>query len=159
MSFNFEFSRDASEKKQELYRAIEAISYGESDLIANLSNASAVIKLAYENTNWVGFYIFKDKELVLGPFQGKPACIRIPLGKGVCGTAAETKEIQLVLDVHKFPGHIACDSASNSEIVLPIIKNGALFGVLDMDSPSLSYFTEEDKDILSYAVEAIEKFI
>ncbi|MBE6731955.1 MAG: GAF domain-containing protein [Ruminococcaceae bacterium] len=159
MSFNFEFSRDASEKKQELYRAIEAISYGESDLIANLSNASAVIKLAYENTNWVGFYIFKDKELVLGPFQGKPACIRIPLGKGVCGTAAETKEIRLVPDVHKFPGHIACDSASNSEIVLPIIKNGALFGVLDMDSPSLSYFTEEDKDILSYAVEAIEKFI
>ena len=159
MSFNFEFSRNTSEKKQELYKAIEAISCGESDLIANLSNTSAVIKLAYENTNWVGFYIYKENELVLGPFQGKPACIRIPLGKGVCGTAAKTQEIQLVPNVHKFPGHIACDSASNSEIVLPIMKNGTLFGVLDMDSPSLAYFTEEDKEILSYAVEAIEKFI
>ena len=159
MSFHFEFSSNPATKKQELYNAIEAISYGESDLIANLSNTSSVIKLAYENTNWVGFYIFKENELVLGPFQGKPACIRIPLGKGVCGTAAETKEIQLVLDVHKFPGHIACDSASNSEIVLPIFKNGALFGVLDMDSPSLAYFTEDDKEILSCAVKAIEKFI
>ncbi len=159
MSFNFEFSSNPAAKKQELFSAIEAISCGESDLIANLSNTSAVIKLAYENTNWVGFYIFKENELVLGPFQGKPACIRIPLGKGVCGTAAETKEIQLVLDVHKFPGHIACDSASNSEIVLPIFKNGTLFGVLDMDSPSLAYFTEDDKEILSRAVEAIEKFI
>ena len=159
MSFNFTFSTEKSAKKKELVSAIEAISLGENDLIANLSNASAVIKLAYEGTNWVGFYLFKENMLVLGPFQGKPACIRIPLNKGVCGAAASKKETVLVPDVHKFPGHIACDSASRSEIVIPILKDGKLFGVLDMDSPELEYFKESDREILESTVKAIEKFI
>ncbi|MBP3324568.1 MAG: GAF domain-containing protein [Clostridia bacterium] len=159
MSFNFTFSTEKSAKEKELVSAIEAISLGENDLIANLSNASAVIKLAYEGTNWVGFYLFKENMLVLGPFQGKPACIRIPLNKGVCGAAASKKETVLVPDVHKFPGHIACDSASRSEIVIPILKDGKLFGVLDMDSPELEYFKESDREILESTVKAIEKFI
>lgn len=159
MSFNFTFSTEKSAKEKELVSAIEAISLGENDLIANLSNASAVIKLAYEGTNWVGFYLFKENMLVLGPFQGKPACIRIPLSKGVCGAAASKKETVLVPDVHKFPGHIACDSASRSEIVIPILKDGKLFGVLDMDSPELEYFKESDREILESTVKAIEKFI
>ena len=159
MSFNFTFSTEKSAKEKELVSAIEAISLGENDLIANLSNASAVIKLAYEGTNWVGFYLFKENMLVLGPFQGKPACIRIPLNKGVCGAAASKKETVLVPDVHKFPGHIACDSASRSEIVIPILKDGKLFGVLDMDSPELEYFKESDREILESPVKAIEKFI
>ena len=155
----FTFSTEKSAKEKELVSAIEAISLGENDLIANLSNASAVIKLAYEGTNWVGFYLFKENMLVLGPFQGKPACIRIPLNKGVCGAAASKKETVLVPDVHKFPGHIACDSASRSEIVIPILKDGKLFGVLDMDSPELEYFKESDREILESTVKAIEKFI
>ena len=159
MSFNFTFSTEKSAKEKELVSAIEAISLGENDLIANLSNASAVIKLAYEGTNWVGFYLFKENMLVLGPFQGKPACIRIPLSKGVCGAAASKKETVLVPNVHKFPGHIACDSASRSEIVIPILKDGKLFGVLDMDSPELEYFKESDREILESTVKAIEKFI
>lgn len=159
MSFNFTFSTEKSAKEKELVSAIEAISLGENDLIANLSNASAVIKLAYEGTNWVGFYLFKENMLVLGPFQGKPACIRIPLSKGVCGAAASKKETVLVPDVHKFPGHIACDSASRSEIVIPILKDGKLFGVLDMDSPELEYFKKSDREILESTVKAIEKFI
>ena len=141
-----------------LYAQIKSITEGEDDLIANMANVAAMIQETF-GFWWTGFYRVVGKELVLGPYQGPLACSRIPFGKGVCGTAAETKEIQLVLDVHKFPGHIACDSASNSEIVLPIFKNGALFGVLDMDSPSLAYFTEDDKEILSCAVKAIEKFI
>ena len=159
MSFNFTFSTEKSAKEKELVSSIEAISLGENDLIANLSNASAVIKLAYEGTNWVGFYLFKENMLVLGPFQGKPACIRIPLSKGVCGAAASKKETVLVPDVHKFPGHIACDSTSRSEIVIPILKDGKLFGVLDMDSPELEYFKESDREILESTVKAIEKFI
>ena len=159
MSFNFTFSTEKSAKEKELVSAIEAISLGENDLIANLSNASAVIKLAYEGTNWVGFYLFKENMLVLGPFQGKPACIRIPLNKGVCGAAASKKETVLVPDVHKFPGHIACDSASRSEIVIPILKYVKLFCVLDMDSPELEYFKESDREILESTVKAIEKFI
>ena len=155
MSFNFTFSTEKSAKEKELVSSIEAISLGENDLIANLSNASAVIKLAYEGTNWVGFYLFKENMLVLGPFQGKPACIRIPLSKGVCGAAASKKETVLVPDVHKFPGHIACDSTSRSEIVIPILKDGKLFGVLDMDSPELEYFKESDREILESTVKAI----
>ena len=159
MSFDVNFSNNKKEKAKELESHLKAVSFGESDLTANLANSSAVIKLAYPETNWVGFYLLKGNELVLGPFQGKPACIRIPLGKGVCGTAAKKLETQLVLDVHKFPGHIACDSASNSEIVVPIMKNGVLFGVLDMDSPIFAYFTEEDKVILENTVKVIENFI
>lgn len=117
---------------------------GESDMIANMANLSALLFNQLEDVNWAGFYLYKEDQLVLGPFQGLPACIRIPMGKGVCGTAAETRETQLVKDVHAFPGHIACDAASNSEIVIPVIHNDTLVGVLDIDSPSLSRFDEED---------------
>ena len=106
-----------------LYEQVKALTENENDLIANLSNISACLNENLDNINWVGFYIMKDGELVLGPFQGKPACIRIPVGKGVCGTCVFERKIQRVEDVHKFPGHIACDGASNSEIVLPIFKN------------------------------------
>ena len=112
---------------------------------ANLANASALLFDALTQINWAGFYLMKDGMLVLGPFQGKPACIRIPVGRGVCGTAVETKEIQLVYDVRCFPGHIACDAASNSEIVIPLIRNGEVLGVLDIDSPIVGRFDEEDR--------------
>ena len=118
----------------------------DKDEIASLANISAVINGYMDRINWVGFYIMKDGELVLGPFQGLPACIRIPVGKGVCGTAAAKRETQIVQDVDKFPGHIACDSASKSEIVIPIYKNNEVYGVLDVDSPELNRFGElEDK--------------
>ena len=113
--------------------------------IANLANASALLWQELPDINWAGFYLLQDDALILGPFQGKPACIRIPMGKGVCGTAAATLETQLVPDVHAFPGHIACDSASNAEIVVPLYKSGALFGVLDIDSPVFNRFSQEDR--------------
>lgn len=124
----------------------------EEDWLANLSNASALIWLLIEDINWAGFYLYKKGKLVLGPFQGKPACVNIEIGKGVCGTAAETRTTQLVKNVHDFPGHIACDSASNSEIVVPIIHNEELIGVLDIDSPILNRFDEED-------LKGFEKFV
>ncbi len=108
-----------------------------------------------DRINWVGFYIMKDGELVLGPFQGKPACIRIPIGKGVCGTCVKEKKIQRIEDVHQFPGHIACDSASNSEIVLPLFKNGEVMAVLDIDSPHFKRFTQNDERILEEVSEYI----
>ena len=124
---------------------LDALLTGEKNLYANLSNASALLNQFFDRINWVGFYLMEDGELVLGPFQGLPACIRIPLGKGVCGTAAKTKESIIVPDVNAFPGHIACDAASQSEIVIPIVKNGNIFGVLDVDSPELNRFSEEDR--------------
>ena len=127
--------------------------------IANLANASAAIWQAMEDINWAGFYIMEEGKLVLGPFQGKPACIEIPVGKGVCGTAVAERKTQLVYDVHQFPGHIACDSASNSEIVLPIHKDGKVWGVLDIDSPYFSRFTEEDKEGLQKVVAVLEKVV
>ena len=117
-----------------------------------LSNCSALLWEALEQINWAGFYLLKDNRLLLGPFQGKVACTLIPVGKGVCGTAAQTREIQLVPDVHLFPGHIACDSASNSEIVVPMIKNGVLLGVLDIDSPIKERFDAVDAAGLSELV-------
>ena len=114
--------------------------------IANYANASALLYDALEDVNWAGFYFMDGGALVLGPFQGKTACIRIPLGKGVCGTAAAENATQLVYDVHQFPGHIACDSASNSEIVIPLRENGRVFGVLDIDSPSIGRFTDADRE-------------
>ena len=114
---------------------LKALIQDEPNAIANLANASALLNLFMKDINWVGFYLYDGKELVLGPFQGLPACIRIPLNRGVCGTAASERRTLLVDDVHAFPGHIACDAASNSEIVIPIIKNGELYGVLDIDSP------------------------
>ena len=113
--------------------------------IANLANASALIYESLEDLNWAGFYLLEGESLVLGPFQGKPACIEIPLGRGVCGTAAQTGQTQLVPDVHLFPGHIACDSASNSEIVVPLRVDGKVVGVLDLDSPWPGRFTVEDQ--------------
>jgi len=129
---------------------ITAVISGEVDAIANLANTSSLISTELNGIknhaiNWVGFYLNRGGQLVLGPFQGKVACIRINFGRGVCGTAAQTKTTQLVPDVHKFPGHIACDSVSNSEIVIPLVVNGNVVGVLDIDSSVLSCFTEEDK--------------
>ena len=127
--------------------------------VANLANASALLWQEMEDINWVGFYKMTEGALVLGPFQGKPACIRIPVGRGVCGTAVAEDKIQLVYNVHDFPGHIACDSASNSEIVLPIHVNGAIWGVLDIDSPSIGRFTEDDKEGLLQFVAVLEKIL
>ena len=124
--------------------------------IANMSNISALLNDALDNINWVGFYSMKNGKLVLGPFQGKPACIEIEIGRGVCGTAVKEDQIQLIQDVHQFPGHIACDSASNSEIVIPMHVNGNIVGVLDIDSPMIGRFTEADRDGLKNIVEMIE---
>lgn len=136
-------------KPQGLYRDLSAqlssITEDERHPIPNLANAAALLWGALHRINWAGFYLMIGGELVLGPFQGKPACIRIPVGKGVCGTAAETGETQLVHDVHKFPGHIACDSASNSEIVIPLRNGGEIIGVLDIDSPEKNRFDAEDQ--------------
>lgn len=128
----------------------------ETDPVANMANMSAVLFNGLENLNWAGFYVRRGEALVLGPFQGKPACVRIPLGKGVCGTAAQTGQTQLVKNVHEFKGHIACDSASNSEIVVPIFKDGHVWGVLDIDSPVLARFNETDKGYLERIVRLFE---
>ena len=124
---------------------LSALLDGVPHRIANLANASALIYESLEDLNWAGFYLLEGETLVLGPFQGKPACIEIPLGRGVCGTAAQTGQTQLVPDVHLFPGHIACDSASNSEIVVPLCVDGKVVGVLDLDSPWPGRFTVEDQ--------------
>lgn len=152
--------------KKELYpllaEQLKALTDGESHAIPNLANCSALLFHALKDINWAGFYLVETDEttgkeyLLLGPFQGKTACIRIPSGRGVCGTALAKDEIQLVKDVHEFPGHIACDSASNSEIVLPIHKDGKVVGVLDIDSPMLARFDEEDKEGLQKLVEILE---
>ena len=126
---------------------------------ANLANASALLFDALTQINWAGFYLMKEGQLVLGPFQGKPACIEIPVGRGVCGTAVAQQKTQLVYDVHQFPGHIACDSASNSEIVVPIYKDGTVWGVLDIDSPSIGRFTEEDRIGMEQLVHILEQVI
>lgn len=125
--------------------------------IANLANASALLWQELPNINWAGFYLLEDKTLILGPFQGKPACIAIPVGKGVCGTAVAEKRTLVVADVHQFPGHIACDCASNSEIVVPIYKDGKIIGVLDIDSPQFDRFSEEDRLGLEAFVKTLEK--
>lgn len=134
--------------KADLYRdllgALDALTADEPDAIANMANAAALVWQYLPDLNWAGFYRMVEGELVLGPFQGKAACIRIPLGKGVCGTAAATRETQLVEDVHAFPGHIACDAASRSELVVPIVHDGRLIGVLDLDSPEPARFDAED---------------
>ena len=136
---------------------LSALTQGVPYSISNLSNAAALLWQELPDINWAGFYLAEGDLLYLGPFQGKPACIEIPFGKGVCGTAAAQNAIQLVPDVHAFPGHIACDSASNSEIVIPICKNGVVWGVLDIDSPSLNRFTEFDREGLSQFVAILEK--
>ncbi|MEH3120466.1 MAG: GAF domain-containing protein [Sphingomonas phyllosphaerae] len=143
----YDFHIEAESKPalyRELLRALDALTAGERDGIANMANAAALIAQYLPDLNWSGFYRLVEDELVLGPFQGKAACIRIPLGKGVCGTAAAERRTQLVADVHAFPGHIACDAASRSELVVPIVRDGALLGVLDLDSPSPARFDDED---------------
>ena len=140
---------------QQLTALVEGIPYE----VANLSNTSALLWQEMPDINWVGFYKMEDGALVLGPFQGKPACIRIPVGRGVCGTAVAEDQVQLVYDVHDFPGHIACDSASNSEIVMPIHVNGTIWGVLDIDSPFVGRFTENDREGLTEIVAIIEDYL
>lgn len=140
---------DRSRGKAALYRDLAAslasLLEGETDALANLSNASGLLSGALDRINWCGFYLLREGELVLGPFQGKPACVRIALGQGVCGTAAARRETLVVPDVQAFPGHIACDAASRSEIVVPIVSEGALRGVLDVDAPVTGRFDEEDR--------------
>ncbi len=136
-----------------LLKQLESVLSIATDSVANMANMSAVLFHGLPGLNWVGFYVLRGNELILGPFQGKPACVKIVLGRGVCGTAAQTGQTQVVQNVHKFPGHIACDSASNSELVVPIFKNGAVWGVLDVDSPTLARFTENDKALFEQAVQ------
>jgi len=130
--------------RESLLAQATALLEGQRDLVANAANLSALLFHALEDVNWAGFYFVKGGELVVGPFQGKPACVRIPIGRGVCGTAAAQRETVVVPDVHAFPGHIACDSASNSEVVVPIVRGGQLLGVLDLDSPVAGRFDAED---------------
>lgn len=147
--FHPEHYKGTKDQNYELaLRQLQALLEGETDVIANLSNTSAFLNQFLDQINWVGFYLYKNEELILGPFQGLPACVRIPLHRGVCGKAASLRSTIRVGNVHEFPGHIACDSASQSEIVIPIIINGELFGVLDIDSPVLNRFDEVDQHYL-----------
>jgi L-methionine (R)-S-oxide reductase len=152
----FQIAKQETNSKPELYAnlllQLRSLVAGERDLIANAANFSSLLYHALPDLNWAGFYFYKDGELVLGPFQGQPACVRIAIGKGVCGTAAEQRQTILVDNVHDFPGHIACDSASNSEIVVPLIKNERLLGVLDIDSPALARFDDQDAEGLNELV-------
>lgn len=136
---------------------VRALTEGVPHPVANLANTAAAIWQAMDRINWAGFYLMDGGKLVLGPFQGKPACIEIPVGKGVCGTAVKEGKTILVEDVHQFPGHIACDSASNSEIVVPILKNGEIYGVLDIDSPYFARFTPEDQQGLETLVRILKE--
>lgn len=140
----------------ELAQQVEAIVAGEKDFVANMANISAILYWALENVNWAGFYLVKEDQLVLGPFHGQPACIRIPIGNGVCGTAVSQNSIQLIDDVHQFSGHIACDAATNSEIVLPVRQNKQIIAVLDIDSPNIARFDLEDKLGLSQIVDILQ---
>lgn len=153
----------AFDTPEDLYRSLLAQSLalidGESDAIANLSNLSALLGTMLDRINWVGFYLMKNGELVLGPFQGKPACVRIQTGRGVCGTAVSNGQTQLVPDVHEFPGHIACDEASRSEVVVPLRKNDAIVGVLDIDSPEPGRFSETDAKWLEIWSEQISSHV
>lgn len=142
---------------EDLLPTVESVVSSETDMIANMANIAALLFEALPDINWAGFYLWKEEQLVLGPFQGRLACTRIPLGKGVCGTVAEQKTTLVVPDVHAFPGHIACDAASESEIVVPVLKNGALIGVLDIDSPVKDRFQDADRLLLEKIVSALEK--
>ena len=142
---------------QSLVKQTESLIAGESNVIANMANVSALLFTSLEDVNWAGFYFMDSpSELVLGPFQGNPACIRSPVGNGVCGTAAATLETQLIEDVHAFDGHIACDAASNSEIVVPIMKNDKIVAVLDIDSPTIGRFDTDDQAGLEALVKCLE---
>ena len=159
----FDLPKSETTSKRELYdqlaSQLSSLLAGERDLIANAANFSSLLFYALPDLNWAGFYFAKDGELVLGPFQGKPACVRIRIGQGVCGTAAATRATTIVPNVHEFPGHIACDSASNSEIVVPIFKDKQLIGVLDLDSHALSRFDQDDERGLERLVDIFVKSI
>ncbi|MBS1071719.1 GAF domain-containing protein [Gluconobacter cerinus] len=142
---------------EDLVETVESVVASETDQIANMANIAALLFEALPDINWAGFYLFKDDQLVLGPFQGRLACTRIPLGKGVCGTVAQQKTTLVVPDVHVFPGHIACDAASASEIVVPILHDGNLIGVLDIDSPVKNRFDADDQAMIEKIVSAFEK--
>ena len=161
MSFNFsEIFKDKPKEKiyEKLYQMAEGLFYDERDMLANMGNLSSLLYFNLSNINWAGFYLYKNDELVLGPFNGKVACTRIAMGRGVCGTAAAENITQVVEDVHQFPGHIACDSASNSEIVIPLFKDEKLLGVLDIDSFEKATFDTEDEKGLKKILELfIEK--
>ena len=157
--YNINASKDIQENYQALYMAISAHMEDEGDVVANLANISAFLYQYLPDVNWAGFYLLKGGELVLGPFAGKPACTRIALGRGVCGVAARDGRVIVVPDVHVFDGHIACDGETNSEIVLPIYKGDAVFGVLDIDSPVLNRFDEIDEDYLRKIADIISKFL
>lgn len=148
MANMYDFSADPGLSKAERYRELEsaarALTDGEPDPVANMANLAALLWEFLPDLNWAGFYRMVEGELVLGPFMGRPACIRIPLGRGVCGTAAQSGETQLVEDVHAFPGHIACDAASRSELVVPVAREGEVVAVIDLDSPSPARFDRED---------------
>jgi len=159
----FELQTTRAESKVALYQELgtqaRSLLHAEHDLIANAANIAALLYHALPDVNWVGFYFLKDGELVVGPFQGKPACVRIALGKGVCGTVALKRESIVVPDVNQFPGHIFCDAASLSEVVVPLIRNGELLGVLDIDSPKLARFDEEDRAGLEKLAEVLLRSI
>jgi GAF domain-containing protein len=159
MMFQVENYKGTREENYELVlKQLQALISDEPNFIANLSNASALLNVFLDRVNWVGFYLTdetKENMLVLGPFQGLPACVRIPFGRGVCGTAASSMKTQLVADVHSFPGHIACDAASQSEIVVPMAAEGKVIGVLDIDSPLKDRFDETDKKYLEKFVEVL----
>ncbi|PXA74145.1 GAF domain-containing protein [Vibrio sp. 11986-1-5] len=144
---------------QRLTKQAVALLESETDLVANLANLSALLNMELSDLNWVGFYLLQNDELVLGPFQGKPACVRIPIGRGVCGTAVATNTVQRVDDVHAFVGHIACDAASNSELVIPFTICEQLAGVLDIDSPTIARFSEIDQQGLVFLMTEVEKVL
>lgn len=150
-------------KKEKNYELVQkqllALIEDETNRIANLSNAAALLNLFLDEINWVGFYLYEEGQLILGPFQGLPACVRIPMGKGVCGTSAATETTLRVEDVHQFPGHIACDAASRSEIVIPLMKDGKLLGVLDIDSPITDRFDEMDQQGLEKFAEILSNHL
>lgn len=155
----FEMKKIAVTGKPELYAELllqaQGLLHDEHDLVANAANFSSLLFHSLPDLNWVGFYFLKDGELLVGPFQGKPACVHIAFGKGVCGTAAQTRETQVVADVNQFPGHIFCDGDSLSELVVPLVKrDGTLLGVLDLDSPKLARFDQEDKQGLEALAQA-----
>jgi len=153
------YKGDRKEQYERVIRQLEALVEGETNRISNLANASALLNQFLDRINWVGFYLMDNGELVLGPFQGLPACVRIPVGKGVCGTAVKEGRTIVVADVHQFPGHIACDAASQSEIVVPLFKNGECIGVLDIDSPEKNRFDELDKEMLEKFAETLLRSI
>lgn len=153
------YSGSLIEQYTTVTKQLDALCTGETNVIANLSNAAALLNTFLEDINWVGFYLMEEGELVLGPFQGLPACVRIPVGRGVCGTAVAQKATQLIEDVHAFPGHIACDGATNSEVVIPLIKDGEVIGVLDIDSPLKARFTTEDQQGLEHFTATLLKHI